>query len=187
MKKYFLFALPFFFSCVHPGPSREEKARRDSVFAAIQAQLDSLNHPAPKVGWTYSQNEDKMTSGVSYFAEAQAKELLQFEFPYDGGSTATLMIRNKEGDNDVMLNVSKGQFITHYDGSTIRARFDNDSPVRYNISEPSDGSSDLVFINAEKDFISKLKKAKKLILEAEFYNAGLRQMEFDVSDFKWDH
>ena len=44
----------------------------------------------------------------------------------------------------------------------------------------------MIFINSTKAIISKLKTSKKIIIEAEFFNEGNRQMEFDVTGFKWE-
>jgi hypothetical protein len=43
------------------------------------------------------------------------------------------------------------------------------------------------FLVGAKQFISKLKSAKKLTVEKTLYEAGNPQFEFDVHDLKWDH
>ncbi|GEC78152.1 hypothetical protein [Flavobacterium aquatile] len=140
---------------------------------------------APTVKWQFSEDVDKMTSKTVNYASIQANEELEFNFPYDGGSVATLTIRKKDGTIDIYLNVSKGQFNSSYDGGSIRIKFDNDSPKTFSFSAASDGSSDIIFINSTKTIISKLKTTKQMIIEVEFYNEGLRQIEFDVDGFEW--
>lgn len=140
----------------------------------------------PTVKWQFSEDVDKMTSKKVNYASIQANEELDFKFPYDGGSIATLTIRKKDGVNDIYLNVSKGQFNSSYDGGQIRIKFDNESPKNFSFSSASDGSSDIIFINSTKTIISKLKVTKTIIIEAEFFNEGLRQIEFDVDGFKWE-
>ncbi len=141
----------------------------------------------PTTKWTYSEHEDKMTSKKTYFASIDANEELQFDFPYDGGSTATIALRKGKNGNEVLLSVSKGQFNTGVDGSEVTVRFDQNKAITFSCSEPSDNSSDLLFINNATKFIANAKKAKKMIIQAEFYQSGLQTMEFDIVGLKWDH
>ena len=136
--------------------------------------------------WQFQEDVDKMTSKTVKYASIDANEELEFKFPYDGGSIATLNIRKKDGGNDIYLQVSKGQFNGTYDGGQIRIKFDDEQPKKFSFVAPSDGSSDMIFINSEKAIISKLKNTKKIIIETEFFNEGNRQMEFDVAGFKWE-
>ena len=143
---------------------------------------------AKKETWQYSDEDDKMTSIKTYFAQVDANEELLFDFPYDGGSTASIFIRNKEKSNNVMLRVSKGQFIcSPSSGCTIRIRFDDTKAETFECSEPSDYDPTTLFINSASRFIKKCKNSKKMIVEAEFYRAGLKQMEFNIEGLKWDH
>lgn len=142
----------------------------------------------PGKSWQYSEDEDKMTSKTTYFAQVKAKELLLFGSPYDGGSIATLVLRNKGRVNNVYFSVSKGQMLTRtYESTSYRIRFDDKPMKRYSFTAPSDGSSNLAFIDEANAFIAKAKKSKKVIIEIEFYQEGLRAIEFDVSNLNWPH
>jgi hypothetical protein len=136
--------------------------------------------------WQFQEDVDKMTSKTVKYASIEANEELEFKFPYDGGSVASLTIRKKDGGNDIYLSVSKGQFNGTYDGGQIRIKFDDEQPKKFSFVAPSDGSADMIFINSEKTIIAKLKNTKKIIIETEFFNEGNRQMEFDVAGFKWE-
>jgi len=48
-------------------------------------------------------------------------------------------------------------------------------------------SSDVIFLSPESKIIDKLKKAKKVVIEPEFYQAGYQQVSFDVSGLEWNH
>ena len=150
-------------------------------------EKSSINdQPTNLIKWNFQEQIDKMTSNKIKFASIEANELLYFDFPYDGGSIATLTIRKKDGVNNIYLSISKGQFIlTNFNNGYLRIKFDNEPPIKYSILMPSDYSSDVIFINSSNTIISKLKKCKKIIIEAEFYDEGNRQMEFDVNGFKW--
>ena len=138
------------------------------------------------IKWQFQEDVDKMTSKTVKYASIEANEELEFKFPYDGGSVASLTIRKKDGGNDIYLSVSKGQFNGTYDGGQIRIKFDDEQPKKFSFVAPSDGSADMIFINSEKTIIAKLKNTKKIIIETEFFNEGNRQMEFDVAGFKWE-
>lgn len=138
--------------------------------------------------WIYEEKPDAMTSGTSYYAAVRANELLIFKPPYDGGSLATLVLRNKSGITNAYLTVDKGQMlIRSYESSSHRVRFDNHPAEWYRFSAPSSGSTTLAFIGNSYDFIEKAKKSKKVLIELEFYQDGLREMEFNISDLKWEH
>lgn len=181
-----LMAILLAYSCTNVS---NNKNLPDSLASdTLTATIDKANDKALAIdsNWTYQVDEDKMTSKKSYIAYTQAKELLEFDFPYNGGSVASLILRKKRGVTNVYIKVSKGQFHGTYDDKKIRVRFDK-LPATFNsYSEASDGSSDIIFLNNEKSFIAKIKKHKTLLVEAEFYQAGLKQMEFDISNLKWN-
>jgi len=138
--------------------------------------------------WGYETDTDKMTSKLSYVAAINSSNQLQFDAPYNGGSTATVRIENKTGDNNIMLSIDKGQFICDVsDGCAIRVRFDSDPAITFHASEPTDYSSTDLFIDPEPKFIAHAKTAKKMIIEAQFYQEGMRDMEFNVAGLKWEH
>jgi len=155
---------------------------------AVTTQGD-LKESIPVSNWEYSSDIDKMTSDTVFDASLPAKEELQLQFPYNGGSVATVNVKKKGGENSVFLYVTKGQLIAAnaMGNGTIKARFDNDKPEQYSVVGASDYSPNYVFINSESKFIAKMKKAKRLILEAEFFNDGSRQMEFNIEGLSWEH
>ena len=141
----------------------------------------------PKANWEYEVKEDKMDSKKSYYASCTSTNKVYFDFPYEGGSTFTLLVRNMNKTNEVLLFVSKGQFQTDYDGSTGRIKFDDEEPFNITYTEPDSGSSTLVFLHPEKKIIQKLKTAKKVTIETRFFQDGKALAEFDVSGLEWSH
>lgn len=155
-----------------------------STTSESPATTDVPKPAEPVSNWSYNEFEDKMGAKLKT-ATVTASELLQFEFPYNGGSEATITLRKKGGTTDIALRVSKGQFNTSIDGGTARIRFDSGQPKTYSWVGPSDNSHDVIFFNSEKSIINNLKKAKKIVVEVEFYSAGNRQIEFNVDGLKW--
>ena len=83
---------------------------------------------APATVWEYTTEEDKMTSNVKYFALTKSINTLHFGFPYEGGTTGGLLIRNWKNKNEVILTITQGQFTSTYGHEYVRVRFDDDQP-----------------------------------------------------------
>lgn len=125
-----------------------------------------------------------MSNKRVFLFEIVANDLLEFGFPYSGGSVATFTIRKKNNSYDAYLSISKGQFVTDLNGGSVNIKFDNQNPKQYSSSIPSDYSQNIIFINSSKTIISKVKQCKTMLIETEFYQEGLRQIEFDVRGLK---
>ena len=137
--------------------------------------------------WEYAEDEDKMTNEKRYFATCSSTNQLEFEFPYDGGSSFILTLRNMGKGNEIVLKVSKGQFMSSIMSSEYcRVKFDEGETVNYSFNSASDGSSDIIFFVNSNKFLTKLKTAKKLMIEAPFFNAGRQVINFDVEGLTWD-
>jgi hypothetical protein len=163
---------------------KEVQEESDSVTKA--SNIAKMNNKQYK--WTYYEKEDKMTSSKTHFAEIEANEVLRFGFPYDGGSIATLTLRTKNKSNkDIYLRVSKGQFKSDSDGGSVKIRFDDNTAKNYSYSESSDGSSDIIFLNNVNSITEKLKKSKVVLIQVEFYQEGLRTIEFYTEGLNWEY
>lgn len=154
----------------------------DTATAAIKEEKKP--DPTP---WFYSKETDPMTNDVRYYAYVNSNNTLNFDFPYQGGSTGQLLVRNMNNRNEIIFSVTKGQIQNSYSGSYVRVKFDDGDVVHYNYSEPDNGRSDLIFISSGSLFISKLKQANELMLEVPFYREGRQVFYFDVNDLKWEH
>ena len=151
------------------------------------AKPDTITKPKEETVpeyWFYTSDIDKMTSGKKLYAYCDSYTTANFQFPYDGGSTFQLVLRRESKRNLVTLSVSKGQFVGSYN-STLRVKFDKNKVESFSFSEPNDGTSNVIFIDSESRFINKLKKAKHLMIEAEFYQEGRVVIEFNVQGLKW--
>ncbi|MBD5254625.1 MAG: hypothetical protein HDS53_00910 [Barnesiella sp.] len=138
--------------------------------------------------WQYREEIDEMTDKTSYYAKTVSTNSVDFGFPYEGGSTLSLTVRDSpQYGEDVFISVSKGQFNSHYNGTTIKMRFDDADPFTVNCSEPSDLSSDILFLNGYSKIVGLLKKSSTMKISVEFFQEGTRTFTFDVKDFKWDH
>ena len=140
--------------------------------------------------WVYSSDVDKMTSKTNYEAYVKSDMQLELKFPYDNGENyAYLTTRLKNGKTDVYLQITKGQLIaaTPTNEGAINVRFDDGTPEQFGVAGAADYSSNIVFINYADYFLKKLKKSKRVIIEAAIYDNGNQQMEFATEGLKWNH
>ena len=133
--------------------------------------------------WNYFTDTDEMNDSKSRFASLVSDNTVNFDFPYQGGSSLSLIVRYmKKYGTDVYIKISSGQFICNeYQGTNnVRVRFDDAAPIKFSTNEPSDGSSDMLFLNNAKKFIKLAKQAKTIKIEAPFYQEGNRIFTFQL-------
>lgn len=142
---------------------------------------------SPLIGsqWNYSQNDDDMGKGTSYFAQLTSSNTVDFDFPYSGEQHASLMLRShpRYGKN-VIFRIEKGQVLCHsYDSCTVLVRFDDDEAIKFSASSAADNSSETIFLNNYSKFVEKVKKAKLVRISVNIYQQGAPVFDFDVSGF----
>lgn len=135
--------------------------------------------------WSYSQNDDPMSKGKTYYASITSSNSVQFDFPYEGVQRGTLTLRtDPEYGRDVIFSIEKGQILcSSYDGCTVRVRFDDEDAVSYSAAAAADNSSETIFIQNYNRFVEKLMKAKRVRISMNVYQEGAPVFDFDVSGF----
>jgi hypothetical protein len=145
----------------------------------------------PPFHWIYSENKDEMRGTVEHTAGMQSTNQVFFEFPYNDprGSSLLGMVRDKPGiGKDVMLIISKGQFHCEPDGCSVLIKFDDEKPRTFEGSTYSGGTPNALHIGPYKTLVQKLKKHKKMIIEAPFFQGGRRQFSFSLEPaLVWPH
>ncbi len=165
-------------------------ADAENTLAAVDAllsdnSLDSASDAISAAGWTYSEKEDEMRGSVSRFARLGASEPISLDFPY-GESTPELVIRQDPKYGFDIYITANGQFLCRsYDNDTVSVKFDDGEIEQWACGDAESGSSDILFIINAESFLAKLRKAKRIIVEADMYQAGRQQMAFDVKSLKW--
>ncbi|WP_240163775.1 hypothetical protein [Spirosoma taeanense] len=141
--------------------------------------------PSSRAGrWTYEERADQTGSRV-YKASITSPDVLQFGFPYAGGSTAMLTIRKRDESTNVYLEVSKGQFNRSFEGGNARIRFDGKPAQSYSFSAAENGRANIIFFDAEQKLINQMKAARTMVIEIGFYAQGTRQISFNTAGLKW--
>ena len=159
-----------------------KKQNGKNVMKKRETLADSVD-----LSWRFSYDIDKMTSDTVHFASALAKEELDFDFPNNGGAVAMFVVDMKDSTNYVSIQLDKGQF--HFDINDkirVRVRFDDEKPFYVDCDE-SDGIQNNIWFENPDAIIDKLKKAKRVLVEAEFFMQGTRIMEFYPGQLVWNH
>ena len=182
-----ILAIAFTNSCNNATKANTNKNDTIAVDSAntndSTAIYDSLNNEFKK-GWVYKSEVDEMDGSTTKKAIIESSNAVEFDFPYNGGSTLGICIRKtKKYGNEVMISISNGQFISNeYNGTNyVTVRFDNNAPIKFSTVEPSDYSSDLLFLENSKKFIKLAKNAKTIKIEAPFFNEGSYVFTFDTN------
>ena len=152
----------------------------DTIAVDSVGSLDS----EVKNGWDYESEVDEMDGSTTKTAIVVSSNVVDFDFPYNGGSTLNICVRHtKKYGTDVMIGVSKGQFNSNeYNGTNyVTVRFDNDAPIKFTTVEPADNSSDVLFLQNPKKFIKLAKNAKTIKIEASFFTEGSRVFTFNTN------
>lgn len=183
-----LLAIGAFMALAVASSKDKSSSSSSSSSSASASGTESQARSKPEENWAYGSDQDEMTNKERYWTSTTSTNTIDFEFPYQGGSTFDLTVRNLGNKNEVTLSVSKGQFLTSFGFSkACMVKFDDETGTRFSYGSASDGSSDVIFFSNASKFISKLKKAKKLKIEAPFFNEGNKIIEFDVAGLKWEH
>lgn len=136
--------------------------------------------------WNSGQLVDKMRNTSSPYTSVKSENEAEFAFPYGGGSVARISLIKRPGvPPAVAFTVTKGQF-TCLTGCEIYAKFDNGRVEKFRGVGAENGVTDGIFIEPESRFINKLKAAKKLVVEAPFYQEPRTQFEFSVAGLNWE-
>lgn len=142
----------------------------------------------PASEWTYSTEKDEMRGAESRFAQLEASNTINLDFPYGEQRGRILVRQSPRFGFDVLVGVPSGQIMCNsYTNSHINVKFDDGPIQRYGCNDASDGSSNMVFIEGAKGFLTKLKQSKRAVVEAEFFQNGLQQMTFTTANLKWEN
>jgi len=130
--------------------------------------------------WSYESETDKMTGQSKHFATLFSDNSIDLPFPYSGANRGTLLIRQKaKGSNEVMFMIQKGQMMCRsYRPCTVSIRFDSKQPLKFEGTGNSSSDPTVTFIQSANTFVQEAKKAKKILVQVDLYQAGLQIFEF---------
>lgn len=154
--------------------------------ATVGSKDASKTAEASAQTWQYETTKDEMRGTTSSRASVVSTNQLDFAFPYHGGSSGKLLLRRKDGELSVMIFISKGQFTCFdYQDDKVAMKFDAGPVLQYACSRADDGRTDVIFISPEQEILERLRKSKRLTVEAQFFQAGRQQLTFDTAGLNW--
>jgi hypothetical protein len=130
--------------------------------------------------WTYSSDKDAVRNTTNDYASITSDNKVEFEFPYNGGSTLTMSIRHDYSGDNVIFEISKGQFVCGVETCSGEMNVDG-AMRRLTLVGASDGSANVLFVRGGAGVIKALKSGKKIIVEVPFYQSGNRQFTFTTT------
>ncbi len=145
------------------------------------------NNPAAPTTWVYENRVEAVDESVTHRASLTSPTRLQFGFPYTGGSTVRLALRERDNDALVSLHVSNGVFNQSFQGGSVQIRFDGGPPVTHRYSAAQNGSATVIFLDQPDAIIRQLKSTRTIVIDLDFYNQGKRQLTFRTAGLRWPY
>jgi hypothetical protein len=169
-----------------PSPSTDNSTT-SGLSTLVSGNSTATGEGAPASKWTYSQDKDAMRGTTTRYASLDSDNSAEFDFPYQGGSTATLQVRQRPEDGlRILLSVTKGQFLCNsFTNTTVSVKFDNGPVKKFGCSDTAAGNTDVIFIENPSTFLKALRASKSAMIEPQFFQAGGRQFTFDTSGLEW--
>ncbi|WP_338424346.1 hypothetical protein [Sphingopyxis kveilinensis] len=187
------FALAAFVSLILVGSFADPKTGSEQAVVTTPEEKSVESVAAadvvPKAAqskWSYDEQTDEMRGTITRTARLTSSNEVNLEFPY-GTASGHLDVRKRPTDGlNIIFSVDSGQILCRsYNDGHISVKFDDQPIKNYGCDGASDGSSDVAFIRNESGFLANLKKAKKVIIEAEFYQQGRQQFMFETAGLEW--
>jgi uncharacterized protein YxeA len=150
---------------------------------STNTQTTSNEKADTNTAWVYSSDTNQMNNEVTLYAENSSPTELDFDFPYEGGSTYKLTIRETNGKDEVMLSLNNSPALAPENKITLK--FDDKQPFSVSFNESADGGTDVVFLNSSQKIINEIKQSKKLKMELTIFENGNHIIEFNIADLKW--
>ena len=144
----------------------------------MKEQATKANEMRDKV---FFSEKDEMTGRTVKREIFESVNTVEFSFPYNGGTTAWLELRNHpQYGKDVVLRISKGQLQCHsYSNCSIGISIDDGEPFNMTGIGPEDNSSLSVFINWS--LAARIRNAKTLKIQVPTFQNGRPVFEFDLA------
>lgn len=154
--------------------------------AEKEKQSEAASPPASPSNWTYSEDRDEMRGTSSRFASVTSENSVDLDFPY-GVVSGRIWIRQRPEDGlDVAFQVDKGQVLcSTFRNSYVSIKFDDGPIQRFRCTDASDGSSETAFLTDARRALAGLRNARRVIVEAEFFQQGRQQFVFATAGLNW--
>lgn len=151
----------------------------------VNKTSNNLSSPVVNVPnrWEYTSRVDEVSNKPIQSANLTSNNVVELDFPHQGGTYADLEIRyHPRYNKDIIFSVNKGQLNCQYNNCFVSIRFDDGEVSEYKVGEPSDRDSKTYFISNFNKTLNKIKRSKKMYIEVSFFQQGNRTFEFNTAD-----
>lgn len=163
-------------------PQKSNNISQPSENKQVESPPASTPTQAPETPqWGYFSGTYGIDNKSLSSATIRSLNTISLGSPYSGDNYGHITIREMNGRIDLYLEVDKGQFNGAFMGTKIKVKLDDNKTKIFSCTEPSDHSTGLLFITQPQRLIKSLRTAKKLKIEAEFFQEGPQLFEFDVT------
>jgi hypothetical protein len=114
---------------------------------------------------------------ITKYAILNSENTVMLDWPY-WEQRAILNVRKVWHKTDILFSILKWQISTY--NKTARLKFDNEKPIYAKLTWTSDWSSETVFLWNTNLILKKLKYAKTLKIELEYYSNWKHISEFNI-------
>lgn len=143
--------------------------------------------PPPPSPWSYRTVVDEMSDGRTVNACTLSTNSVDLGWPYETQRVTLCLRQHPRWGQDVIVRLEgRGQFLcASYRDCTVRVRFDDGGAAAYSARQPQDNSTEVIFIVNDARFIANLKRSSRVIIEANFYQAGAQRISFETGQLEW--
>ncbi len=158
-----------------------------SSLSAAPQRVEAVQAVEQPMTWQYSAQRDEVEGAWAYSACLYSRNTVRLDWPYREQLVELCVRQHPRWGQDATIRLTAGgQFLCDsYSGCAVSVRIDDGDPTSYSGAGPADLSTDVLFIVDDVRFISALKEASRLVVEAQYYQAGAQVAMFDVGDLEW--
>lgn len=140
-------------------------------------------------GWQYSEKKDDFEGTTSKRATVKADNTIDLSFPYNAAPISGFLTiaKTSKGNLGVIVGVSNGQLICDFGNCQIKAKFDDNAPKTFNVSQSNTGKNK-AFIMQSGDvasFLDAIKTSKQTVFRLQFYQEGYKDFIFNTEGLIW--
>lgn len=149
-----------------------------SLLSCTSYAQSDIHNTAPK--WDYKISTDRMSDEKTQQCTIYAAQ--DFGLPSGQPSLPTFAVRIEGNSLYVILQVPNVEFCDPTD-HFVNIRFDHDQPESYEYYFPVEGKKNTIILKEATKLLAKLRKGKKMLVQARFILLGERFIDFHTADF----
>lgn len=166
------------------APSATKTASTATVDSGAAADGNSQAPAAPTSSWTYNEDKDQMRGTTVKYAQVQSSEKFPNSIGVGDEQSTVLEVQNQAKGYDVDIINPNLQFTcSTLVTKQLAVKFDDGPIEHYNCTGSVGDKFGLAFLTKGDGFVSKLRTAKRVMVEAEVFQRGNVQMSFNVAGF----